>query len=296
MEYINNEKIRIIYHRKNEHSVCQMLTYLFPAIESQFGKEIAEMLLGDKDTQMSHIKAKNVEYTYSSACATSIVQRSNTQEAIVNHPPKIKFNSNFGSAPKTVVYNDTQRRKSYSAVSREQTNQPCPEIQAAIKALQEQQIEQSKTIIELNEQVRATNEAKNNEKFENNDETENNEDNDVTDEMREEIKALWKSQEQIKQELRATIDEQVSTSKDEILQVVEANKTIISKEIENLKSHQDAAHKQFQEQQSVNTFNVLTAIETIKKRLDEMNASPQTLPVNPPIRPVEHGSWHGGEA
>ena len=116
--------------------------------------------------------------------------------------------------------------------------------------------------------------------------------------MREEIKALWRNQEEMKKELNESMNEKISTSKEEILQVVDANKQGISKEIESLRSQQETATKKIQEQQSVNTFNVLTAIERITNRLDEMSKAPKDhtrdLHQNPPISPVEQDSRHGG--
>ena len=300
VEYISNEKIRILYHRKSEHDVCQMLTYLFPAIEDQFGKQIAEELLGDKEKQMQHIKSKNIEHTYSTTCASKIMQRSNPQEDMVNQPPKVKFHSTFGSAPRIVTPSAGKgKKKSYSEASREKQIVLDPEMQAAIKELQDKQMEQSKTIVKLNEQLRIANESKQSNENENiNDNRETNEDdNDVTNEMREEIKALWNSQEEMKKEINESMDEKLRTSKEQILAVVEENKTSISREIENLRTHQDTATKKIQEQQSVNTFNVLTAIEKLTNRLDSVsnqNLSPiQELP-NPPISPVEQSSRHGG--
>ena len=274
VEYISNEKIRILYHRKSEHDVCQMLTYLFPAIEDQFGKQIAEELLGDKEKQMQHIKSKNIEHTYSTTCASKIMQRSNPQEDMVNQPPKVKFHSTFGSAPRIVTPSAGKgKKKSYSEASREKQIVLDPEMQAAIKELQDKQMEQSKTIVKLNEQLRIANESKQSNENENiNDNRETNEDdNDVTNEMREEIKALWNSQEEMKKEINESMDEKLRTSKEQILAVVEENKTSISREIENLRTHQDTATKKIQEQQSVNTFNVLTAIEKLTNRLDSVS-------------------------
>ena len=301
VEYISNEKIRILYHRKSEHDVCQMLTYLFPAIEDQFGKPTAEELLGDRDKQMQHIKSKNIEHAYSTRCARNIMQRSNPQEDAVNQPPKVKFNSSFGTAPRNVTPESGKgKKKSYSEVSRGPKITVDPEIQAAIKELQDKQVEQSKTIVELNEQLRIANESKEheNDKSINENRENNEEDNDVTNEMREEIKALWNSQEEMKKDINDSMDEKIRTSKEQILAVVEENKTNISREIENLRTQQETATKKIQEQQSVNTFNVLTAIEKITNRLDSMSNPPihpsQDLQPNPPISPVEQCSRHGG--
>ena len=300
VEYISDEKVRIIYHRKREYDVCQMLTYLFPAIEEQFGKEVAETLLGDKETQMKHIKTKNIEHTYSANCAESIMKRSKPQKDTVNQPPKVKFHSNFGAVAKTVTSEKT-RPKSYSeAASRRQiVVEPDPEIKAAIKALQEKQDEQSKTIVDLNEQLRLSQEKNNNEKCDTRETNEiNEEDDDVDNEMREEIKALWRSQEEMKREINESIDEKISNSKEEILQVVEENKNSISTEIENLRVQQETATKQIKEQQSVNTFDVLTAIKNLTERMDDMQKSPkdppEDPPKNPPISPVKQGPRHGG--
>ena len=244
----------------------------------------------------------NIEHTYSTTCARNIMQRSNPQEDTVNQPPKVKFHSSFGSAPRKITPTaDKGRKKSYSEASRGQQVVIDPEIQEAIKELQHKQMEQSKTIVELNEQLRVANESKQiNENSDNmNDNRDNNEDdNDVTNEMREEIKALWNSQEEMKKDLNDSMDDKIRTSKEQILEVVEENKTSISREIENLRSQQENATKKIQEQQSVNTFNVLTAIEKITNRLDSMSNPPiptqQVTHSNPPISPVEQGSRHGG--
>ena len=300
VEYINEEKIRIIYHRKNEYDVCQMLTYLFPAIEDQFGKVIAEKLLGDKEKQMKHIKSKTVEQTYSTTCAKYIMQRSNPQDDTVNQPPKIRFNSNFGATTKVVKNkSDSKVVKSYREVAGGKVKINDPEIQAAITALQEAQQAQSKTIVELNEQLREANEKIKNERSENeNMQENNNDDEDVDNEMRNEIKALWESQETMKRDLNESMNEKISNSKEEILKVVEENKSSISLEIESLRNEQATATKKIQEQQSVNTFNVLTAIEKLNNRFNELSGpqcvSESATTLNPPISPVEQGSRHGG--
>ena len=302
VEYINEEKIRIIYHRKNEYDVCQMLTYLFPAIEDQFGKDVAEKLLGDKEVQMRHIKSKTIEQTYSTDCAKSIMQRSNPQDDTVNQPPKVRFNYNFGAATKTVMNKRVSKgTKSYSEATGGKEKINDPDIQAAIKALQETQQAQSQTIVELNEQLREANEKRANEKIENEKMKEsNNDDEDVDNEMRNEIKALWESQETMKRDLNESMDDKISTSKEEILKVVEENKSSISEEIENLRTEQANANKKIQEQQSVNTFNVLTAIEKLNNRFDELssprNGTEVSSNLNPPISPVEQGSRHGGQS
>ena len=139
---------------KNYLKICQMLTYLFPAIEDQFGQEVAEKLLGNKETQMKHIKTKNIEHTYSTTCAKSIMQRSNPQEDSVNQPPKVKFHSNFGSVTKqTSKEKENKNARNYSQVAGHTRVTPDPEIKAAIKALQDKQEEQSQTIGDLNEQL-----------------------------------------------------------------------------------------------------------------------------------------------
>ena len=172
-------------------------------------------------------------------------------------------------------------------------------MKITIKALQETQQAQSQTIEELNEQLREANEKILNERSENENMKDiNNDDEDVDNAMRNEIKALWKNQETMKRDLNEAMNEKISKSKDEILTVVEENKSSISLDIENLRTEQANANKKIQEQQSVNTFNVLTAIEKLNNRFNEIsspqNGSESPSNLNPSISPVEQGSRHGG--
>ena len=304
VEYISNEKVRIIYNKDKEYDVCNMLTYLFPAIEDQFGKVVAESLLGDKTAQMNLITTKNIEHTYSTNCAQTIMQRSNPQEEEINQPPKVKFNSYYGASKKAIDENKPRSQpRTYSEVSKGSTSRIDPELQSTINQLQETQREQSQTIVTLNDKLNNVNKMnqKENSQNESNDPTEQN-DIDETERrnLREEIEELKKSQDEryntLKQEIDTTIDEKIQESKNEILQVVEENKDNISGEIERLRTSQEEATKSLREQQADNKDSILKAIEVLAARIDSNSNTPppNDPPINPPISPVEHGSRHGG--
>ena len=303
VEYIDNERIKILYHKDNEYHVCNMLTHMFPALEKQFGEEKASMLLGDKQEQMQQIKTKSMEHSYADIAAKSVMQRGNPQEDTVNAPPKIKFNSYYGkktqSSAEIPGEGNRQAKKStnesrVNTVSRvTPIKSPPPNIsneqrvemnqmREAIKELKSSHSEQSKTINNLNERLKEAKDNPTNEKI--------NPDSEYSD-LQNEIQALWKSQDEKYVELSNTFDTKLETTKTEVLTVVEKNKESISDEISKLKEAQDAATKSIKEQQSVGSMTLLTAID---KLANSLNAKIDAINSNPPISPVEQGSRHGG--
>ena len=286
VEYIDSEKIRIIYHKKQEYNVCNMLTYLFPAIEDQYGSEIAVKLLGNKEDRMREIKTKSMEQSYSNVCAKNIMQRSNPQDDVINNPPRVKFNSYYGKN-NTIDLTDSRKKERQEIKQGDSKNKEV-KLQATIREIQANQKEQQETIIKLNQQIEQNIKKSNDE---NSAIQKNSEQTPKNSELQAEIEALKLSQneqyESMKSELNQTMDIKIEKSKSEIMEVVEKTKTGISQEIETLRAAHEESSRSIKEQQSANTFDVLTAISKINKRLDEQ--------ANPPISPGNQDTRHGGK-
>ena len=301
VEYIDTDRIKILYHKDNEYHVCNMLTHMFPALEKQFGEEKATMLLGNKQEQMQQIKTKSMEHSYADIAAKNVMQRGNPQEDAINAPPKIKFNSYYGknSQPSNVKEKGGNRQlqkspnesraknvnvvtpsKSPSPISNEQRVE-MNQMREAIKELKSSHSEQSKTIIDLNEKLKTAKEPV---------PTETKTSESDYSQLQDEIQALWKSQDEKYVEINATFDTKLESTKTDILEIVDKNKQSISEEIGKLQEAQEAATKSIKEQQSVGSMTLLTAID---KLANNLNAKIDAIS-NPPISPVEQGSRHGG--
>ena len=83
------------------------------------------------------------------------------------------------------------------------------------------------------------------------------------------------------------MEQKLGDTKNEIMNVIDENKQNISNEIATLKSLQEESTKSIKLQQSAESSTLLSAIEKLAERMDKFHS-------NPPIRPVEQGSRHGG--
>ena len=315
VEYIDKEKVRIIYHKDNEYNVCNMLTHLFPAIEKQFGESIAIELLGNKENQMEQIKTKCLEHSYANICAKNIMQRGTPQEKVINKPPQVKFNSYYGkkindsnNVQKSTNENrETTKNKrtneireknepSESQVNIErqniESNETVIQLRKAVAELQSAQSKQSQTITDLNEKLLGEKDS-----------SESSCASNASGNLHDEIQALWKSQDEkyasLKgemkdemEELRTDMNQQIQTTKGDLIELIDENKSSITKEIESLRSLQEESTSSLREQQAVNSSNIMDAINKLANKITTI--TPPSNP-NPPIIPVEQSSRHGGQ-